>query len=136
MFFLLAKSKYMVILNNSRVVFKNRMQFFVIATWLLFMVLYCFTDLILIFKRHKMWLHYFLTIHFLSWEVALSKCNFFFCKQCLMVNAKTFVLSVPEVNDPPHRHTTDILSGFFRATGFSPFCVHFLSSLTFQNTKA
>lgn len=53
-----------------------------------------------------------------------------------MINTKTIVQSAPEVNDLPSKHTTDILSGFFRATGFSPFCVHFLSSLTFQkNTK-
>lgn len=49
-----------------------------------------------------------------------------------MVNTKTIVQSAPEVNDLPSKYTTDILSGFFRATGFSPFCVHFLSSLTFQ----
>lgn len=53
-----------------------------------------------------------------------------------MVNTKTFVQSAPEVNDPPYKYTTDILWDFFQATGFSPFCVHFLSSLTFQkNTK-
>ena len=53
-----------------------------------------------------------------------------------MVNTKTIVQSAPEVNDLPSKYTTDILFGFFRATGFSPFCVHFLSSLTFQkNTK-